>query len=106
MIPWHTNREAFVELACICTIITSCFGKFGADVLWMAQTELQEVKLVNVGSSSAMPHKKNPIIAEGLMALADIKNSLLTSNGSAMVHRNQREIPSGKKIVCSALKNC
>jgi len=38
-----------------------------------------------------MPHKKNPVNAEALMALADINNSLNVAMGSTMVHRNERD---------------
>ncbi|MDG2356613.1 MAG: lyase family protein [Paracoccaceae bacterium] len=91
IISWHNNRETFVELASILTIITSCFGKFGADIFWMHQSELQEIELNSVGRSSVMLHKKNPILPEALMALADINNALISSMNSTMVHRNERD---------------
>ncbi len=91
VMPWHNNRERFVELGAILTLITSCFGKFGADVLWMSQSEIQEIKLSDGGKSSIMPYKRNPIIPESLMALADISNILNSAMGSAMIHKNERD---------------
>ena len=38
-----------------------------------------------------MLHKKNPILPEALMALADINNALISSMNSTMVHRNERD---------------
>ena len=90
-ISWHNNREGFVELGSILTIICSCFGKFGADILWMNQSEIQEMELSTVGKSSAMPHKQNPIIPEILMSLADIANALNGLLGSSMLHKNERD---------------
>ena len=49
--------------------MTGSLGKFGQDVALMAQNG-GEIALTGGGGSSAMPHKRNPVAAEVLVALA------------------------------------
>ena len=113
IMPWHNNREGFLELTSILTATTASFGKFGADVLSMTQSELGELEVSEPGSSSVMPHKKNPIRAEALIAIADLNSILNSAMSSSMVHRNERdgvawtkEILVLPQIACAAAVSC
>ena len=89
--PWHNNRENIVELASVLNSITSILAKFGHDVMTMSQSEVNEIKILNSGTSSAMPHKNNPIIAEKLIAFSEINLALNSIISSSMIHRSERD---------------
>ncbi len=89
--PWHNNRENIVDLASVLTSITSILGKFGHDVMTMSQSEVREIKILNSGTSSAMPHKNNPILAEKLIAFSEINLALNSIISSSMIHRGERD---------------
>src|SRR5690606_41657811 len=72
------------------SLITGNLGKFGQDVALMAQSEMGEIELATGGSSSAMPHKKNPVPAEVLVTLARFNATLLAGMHQSIVHENER----------------
>jgi 3-carboxy-cis,cis-muconate cycloisomerase len=87
---WHVERDALAELASWASLVSGSLGKIGVDVALMAQNEIGEVKLAEGGSSSAMPHKSNPVRAETLIALARFNAGLLGAQHQALVHENER----------------
>lgn len=88
--PRHTERDGLVTFASILSLITGSLGKFGQDVVLMAQNEVGEIELAIGGGSSAMPHKKNPVPAEVLVTLARFNATLVSGMHHAMVHENER----------------
>ena len=56
----------------------------------MAQTEVASVTIEGGGSSSAMPHKQNPVGAELLVSLAHHNAVLVSGLYQAMVHEQER----------------
>ena len=87
---WHVERDALAELAAWTSLVSGSLGKIGADVAIMAQNEIGEVKPMEGGGSSAMPHKSNPVRAETLVALARFNAALLGGFHQALVHENER----------------
>ena len=68
---WHTQRDAWVTLGCSVAVLCGSLGKIGHDLALLAQGEVGEVfepAEPGRGSSSAMPHKRNPVAA--LVAIA------------------------------------
>lgn len=60
-LPWHTDRAPIRAVANeLASTVVAC-GKIALDVTLLAQTEVGEVSEGTGGSSSAMPHKQNPI---------------------------------------------
>ncbi len=60
-LPWHTDRSPIRAVANeLASTIVAC-GKIALDVSLLAQTEVGEVSEGSGGSSSAMPHKQNPV---------------------------------------------
>lgn len=88
--PWHSTRDPIVAFGSLLSLITGALGKFGADVTLMAQTEVAGIKLSGGGSSSAMPHKSNPVNAELLVSLARFNAGLVGTLHQALVHENER----------------
>jgi 3-carboxy-cis,cis-muconate cycloisomerase len=90
---WHTQRDNICEFTNWLTMLTGVFGKMGADILIMTQSEVNEVveNAEGGGKSSAMTHKSNPVLSEALVALAKINAGLQSQILSGMVHVNERD---------------
>jgi 3-carboxy-cis,cis-muconate cycloisomerase len=66
VLPWHTARLPIADIATTLALVTGVLGKIAADVLVLARTEIGEVAeptAAGRGASSAMPHKRNPVLA-------------------------------------------
>jgi len=69
--PWHTQRDRFSNLANWIQGVTQSLAKIAKDVLLLTQSEIAELKeKAQGGGSSAMPHKQNAIVSEGILARA------------------------------------
>src|SRR5918993_297256 len=90
---WHAQRDSVCELTNWLAIISSILGKMGADILVLAQSEINEVteNAEGGGKSSAMPHKNNPILSEALVALAKLNAGLQSQMLLCLIHTNERD---------------
>lgn len=68
--PWHTQRTPIADLGWVCAVVTGALGKLAVDVLGASRTEVGEVAEPAGGSSSAMPQKRNPVLATLLVSAA------------------------------------
>jgi 3-carboxy-cis,cis-muconate cycloisomerase len=87
---WHSTRAPIVALANSCSLLTGALGKMGADCCLMAQNEMAEIALSGGGTSSAMHHKQNPVMAEALVTLARFNATLVSGLHHALVHEQER----------------
>lgn len=65
-LPWHALRTPVADVAAALAFTAGALGKLAADVQVLARTEVSEVSEPVVdgrGSSSAMPHKRNPVLS-------------------------------------------
>jgi 3-carboxy-cis,cis-muconate cycloisomerase len=70
---WHVARDGFAEAVNLLALVTGSLGKIALDIMIMASTEFGEVYEPFVkgrGASSTMPHKRNPISSELMLAAA------------------------------------
>ncbi|HEX2542773.1 MAG TPA: 3-carboxy-cis,cis-muconate cycloisomerase [Caldimonas sp.] len=70
---WHTQRDAWVALACDVAVLCGSLGKIGHDLALLAQAEVGEMAEpagIGRGGSSAMPNKRNPVAAMTAIAAA------------------------------------
>jgi 3-carboxy-cis,cis-muconate cycloisomerase len=88
--PWHAERDRMADLAQWLSQVSGALGKMGQDLVLMAQNEVGEAVLAAGGLSSAMPHKRNPVLAETLIALARLNAGQLASMHQALVHEGER----------------
>ena len=88
--PWHSQRDGFAELAGWLSLLTGSLGKMGQDLALLAQTEIAEASDGSVGTSSAMPHKSNPINSEVLVTIGRANATLLASMHHAAIHEHER----------------
>lgn len=86
---WHSQRDRLAEFAGWLSLVSGSLGKFGQDVALMA-LDGRAIRLTGGGGSSAMPHKKNPVKAEMLVALARFNAAQLTAMHQALVHELER----------------
>jgi 3-carboxy-cis,cis-muconate cycloisomerase len=66
ILPWHTLRTPIADIAAALAFTAGALGKVAADVLSLARTEVAEVSEPageGRGVSSAMPQKRNPVLA-------------------------------------------
>ena len=88
--PWQSDRTPILDIAHALVLLSGTLGKIGQDVALMAQNEVATIQLSGGGGSSAMAHKKNPVGAEVLVALARLNAGLLGTLSQSMVHENER----------------
>ncbi len=88
--PWHSQRDGFAELASWLSLLTASLAKVGQDVALLAQSEVAEVCEGSAGSSSAMPHKSNPVRSEALVAIGRANANLLSTMHQAVIHEHER----------------
>jgi 3-carboxy-cis,cis-muconate cycloisomerase len=73
VVPWHTVRTPIADLAAALSFVTGALGKIAADVQLLSRTEVGEVvepAAPGRGASSAMPHKRNPVLATMITSAA------------------------------------
>ena len=87
---WHSARDRIAEFAGWLSLLTGALGKIGQDVALMAQNEVGTAQLAGGGTSSAMPHKNNPVTAEVLVTLARFNAGMLGTLHQALLHENER----------------
>lgn len=89
-LPWHTQRDRFVEIVQVLAILTGTLAKFAADIALLAQAEVAEVSegAPGVGGgSSTMPHKQNPVASAAVIAI----HTRMPGLASTMLHAMQQE---------------
>ncbi|GLF99428.1 3-carboxy-cis,cis-muconate cycloisomerase [Streptomyces yaizuensis] len=65
-LPWHALRTPVADLAAVLAFTAGALGKIAVDVQSLARTEVGEVAEPGPegrGGSSAMPHKRNPVLS-------------------------------------------
>jgi len=87
---WHTMRDGIVEYASLLSMISGTLGKIGQDIALMAQQGISAIAISGGGTSSAMPHKNNPISAELLVTLARFNAVQVSAMHHALIHEQER----------------
>ncbi|MFI4978812.1 MAG: 3-carboxy-cis,cis-muconate cycloisomerase [Nevskiales bacterium] len=92
-LPWHAQRDRLCEVATSLGLLTGSVGKIARDVALMMQTELGEALEPGApgkGSSSTMPHKRNPVGCTVAVAAATRVPGLVSTMLSAMLQEHER----------------
>jgi len=90
VLPWHTDRTRFAELAGALGSAAGVLAKIAQDVVLLAQTEVGEVAEADGGTSSAMPHKRNPVRAVLVVASTRRVPGLVATMLASMAHEHER----------------
>lgn len=70
---WHTARTPIADLGAVAQFVTGALGKFALDVQLSCRTEIGELSepfAAGRGASSAMPQKRNPVLATLILSAA------------------------------------
>lgn len=92
-IPWHAQRHRLARLAAELGILTGNLGKIARDIGLMAQTEIGELaepEAPGKGGSSAMPHKRNPVLCTLILAAAQRAPALVATMLSTLPQEHER----------------
>lgn len=92
-VPWHAQRHRLARLAAELGILTGNLAKIARDVGLMAQTEIGELaepEAAGKGGSSAMPHKRNPVLCTLILAAAQRAPALVATMLSALPQEHER----------------
>ncbi len=92
-LPWHAHRDRLAEVATTMGLLAGTLGKMARDVALHGQTEVAELHEPDGpgrGSSSSMPHKRNPLSSAVALAAATRAPGLVASVLSAMVQEDER----------------
>jgi 3-carboxy-cis,cis-muconate cycloisomerase len=92
-LPWHTQRDALVEVAGWLSLVSGSLAKMAQDVILLGQTEVGEVRETaeeGRGGSSTMPQKANPVVSEQIVAAARANATLLGAMHQALIQEHER----------------
>ncbi|HEY3038095.1 MAG TPA: adenylosuccinate lyase [Pyrinomonadaceae bacterium] len=98
------QRDRYAEYLCTLAIIASSLDKFALNIRHWQRTEVYEAQerfAVGQKGSSAMPHKRNPIISERICGMARIirANSLVGLENVALWHERDISHSSAERVV-------
>ncbi|MFI8264087.1 MULTISPECIES: lyase family protein [unclassified Streptomyces] len=94
VLPWHTLRTPIGDTGAVLGHAAAALGKFATDVQTLARTELAEVAEpagAGRGVSSAMPQKRNPVLAAMIRSAAlQVPSLVLTLTHCAAAAEDER----------------
>jgi adenylosuccinate lyase len=93
-INWQPARDRFAEYVGVLGLIGGSLGKIAHEIMLLAHTEIDELaEPFNEGKlgSSTMPHKRNPVIAEGVLAVARTLRYTVALMQEAMLVEHERD---------------
>ena len=90
-LSWHSDRSSLVEFCSLLTRISGGLAKMGADCILATRSEVGELDSMQGGSSSTMPQKNNPVVAETLVSLFHINTAMDGLMIRALLHQQQRD---------------
>ena len=98
------QRDRYAEYLCTLGIVASSLDKFALNVRHWQRTEVGEAQerfTVGQKGSSAMPHKRNPIISERICGIARVirANSLVGLENVALWHERDISHSSAERVV-------
>lgn len=93
-IAWHVARDNQAEFVSVLAICAGTIGRIASEILSLQRTEILELEepffMGKVGSST-MPHKRNPQVAENIIALCRTVRSIAPTIVESMVSENERD---------------
>ncbi|GAA2786346.1 3-carboxy-cis,cis-muconate cycloisomerase [Saccharopolyspora taberi] len=93
VVPWHALRTPVADLGAALAFTTGALGKFAIDVQGAARTEVAELAEPaeeGRGASSAMPQKRNPVLATLVISAARQVPALTSVLAASMVAEDER----------------
>jgi len=90
---WHTSRDNIAELASHFALLAGTLEKIANEIFLLGKTEVGELAepAPDTPMSSTMPHKRNPVLCQRVVALARHIRSLCTVVVESMPHEHERD---------------
>lgn len=93
--PWHATRDRIGELGALLSLLAGAAERIAAEVVRLQATEYGELaeplRQGHIGSST-MPQKRNPHLAEGLVAKARLVHGLAATLLRNAAHQHERDM--------------
>lgn len=89
--PWHAHRDRLAALVAACGVYTGAIGKIARDISLLMQHEVAEAAEPG-GSSSTMPHKRNPAGCAVALAAATRVPGLVSAFLAGMPQEHERGV--------------
>jgi len=98
------SRDSYAEYLCTLAVVASSLEKFALQVRHWQRTEVREAQekfRKGQKGSSAMPHKRNPILSERICGMARVvrANSLVGLENVALWHERDISHSSAERVV-------
>jgi len=98
------QRDRHAELLTALAVLASSLDRFATEIRHLARTEVREVEepfVAGQKGSSAMPHKRNPIVSERICGLARIvrANAMVGLENVALWHERDISHSSAERVV-------
>jgi len=98
------QRDSYAEYLCTLAVIASSIDKFALQIRHWQRTEVREAQekfKKGQKGSSAMPHKRNPILSERLCGMARVvrANSIVGLENVALWHERDISHSSAERVV-------
>jgi adenylosuccinate lyase len=98
-IAWHAARDSITEFVVVLAMAGGTAARIANEVIQLQRSEIAEVEEPfahgKVGSST-MPHKRNPAIAERVVAIGRLLRGLATAALETMVPAHERDMSVGR----------
>jgi 3-carboxy-cis,cis-muconate cycloisomerase len=107
-LPWHALRTPIADIGSTTAFVAGALGKFAIDVLTLSRTEIAEIAEPappGRGVSSAMPHKRNPVLATMIRSAALQVPALSTILTNSLLSEDERSA-GGWHAEWLALREC
>ncbi len=98
------QRDVYAEYLCILAVVAASLEKFATEIRHLQKTEVREVEepfARGQKGSSAMPHKRNPVVCERICGLARIvrANALVGLEDVALWHERDISHSSCERVI-------
>jgi len=94
-IAWHTARDNLAEWCLVLALIAGTCGKIARELITLQKTEVGEVEepfhAGKIGSST-MPHKRNPMLCEAVVALSQTVRGNASTALLGLPHEHERDM--------------
>jgi adenylosuccinate lyase len=94
-ISWHTSRDGIAEFTFVYALIGSTLAKIANEIIVLQRTEIAEMEepfhMGKVGSST-MPHKRNPMMSESVLAMSKLIQMQVTPALNDVIGENERDM--------------
>lgn len=93
-IAWHNARDSIGEFVNLASLIGASLGKFANEIVALQRSEIGEVEepfaMGKIGSST-MPHKRNPIFSETIVAASRLLRARAGQSTEAIGQLHERD---------------